>query len=267
MSALRARNDAIIRERKAEQEERDRRELQDRFDAAKTAMETGRTRTQDEAVQEAVPSAVSAEPAPKAEKPAPEAPRQEPPKAPERPQRPVDRPQQRTFDGRPSQRPGQDRPPLRTDRPVTGDRTRPATPYNRTTPPRPGQTTPAPQQGRSGMGAKPYPPRGEQGTQRPGTARPGSGFAAPRRPQPADIMPAPGKERVSNYDPNKKQYVRPNDPERNTGKNKRQVTRSAAPKVTLDDEFERGGKRKRKQVQAPAPKPEPVKIEKAVMTS
>ena len=98
-----------------------------------------------------------------------------------------------------------------------------------------------------------------------GAPRTGGGFA-PRRPVTPELTPSVEKERVSNYDPNKKQYVRQIDPERNTSKNKRQQTRSAAPAVVLDDEFERGGKRKRKVV-VEAVKPEPVKIDKAVMTA
>ena len=97
-----------------------------------------------------------------------------------------------------------------------------------------------------------------------GAPRPAGGFA-PRRPAAPELAPSVEKERVSNYDPNKKQYVRQIDPERNANKNKRQQTRSAAPTVGMDDEFVRG-KRKRKAV-IEAPKPEPVKIEKAVMTA
>ena len=97
-----------------------------------------------------------------------------------------------------------------------------------------------------------------------GAPRTGGGFA-PRRPAAPELAPSVEKERVSNYDPNKKQYVRQVDPERNANKNKRQQTRSAAPTVGMDDEVVRG-KRKRKAV-IEAPKPEPVKIEKAVMTA
>ena len=106
------------------------------------------------------------------------------------------------------------------------------------------------------------PPMGSAGA---GAPRPAGGFA-PRRPAAPDLTPSVEKERVSNYDPNKKQYVRQVDPERNAQKNKRQQTRSAAPSVQMDDEYVRGGKRKRK-VAAPVVKPEPVKIEKAVMTA
>ena len=93
--------------------------------------------------------------------------------------------------------------------------------------------------------------------QRTGGARGGFG----RRM--SDLTPSVEKERVSNYDPNKKQYVRQNDPERaaRTRRNNKGVNLSGG----LDDEFVRG-KRKKKQ-QASAPRPEPVKIEKAFMTA
>ena len=78
----------------------------------------------------------------------------------------------------------------------------------------------------------------------------------------SDLTPSVEKERVSNYDPNKKQYVRQNDPERaaRTRRNKGVNINGG-----LDDEIVRG-KRKKKQ-QASAPRPEPVKIEKAFMTA
>ena len=134
----------------------------------------------------------------------------------------------------------------------------PRGPYGRPANPQ-GQGGAAPMQNRA-PGARP--PMGGAGS---GAPRPAGGFA-PRRPAAPDLTPSVEKERVSNYDPNKKQYVRQVDPERNAQKNKRQQTRSAAPSVQMDDEYVRGGKRKRK-VAAPAPKPEPVKIEKAVMTA
>ena len=134
----------------------------------------------------------------------------------------------------------------------------PRGPYGRPANPQ-GQGGAAPMQNRA-PGARP--PMGGAGS---GAPRPAGGFE-PRRPAAPDLTPSVEKERVSNYDPNKKQYVRQVDPERNAQKNKRQQTRSAAPSVQMDDEYVRGGKRKRK-VAAPAPKPEPVKIEKAVMTA
>ncbi len=135
----------------------------------------------------------------------------------------------------------------------------PRGPYGRPANPQ-GQQGAAPM-GNRAPGARP--PMGGAGA---GAPRPqGGGFGA-RRPAAPDLTPAVEKERVSNYDPNKKQYVRQVDPERNQQKNKRQQPRSAAPSVQMDDEYVRGGKRKRK-VAAPVAKPEPVKIEKAVMTA
>ena len=132
-----------------------------------------------------------------------------------------------------------------------------------------------PQQGGAQAPRGPYGrPAGQAGApgaprpagQRPPMGGPRPGGFAPRRPAAPELTPSVEKERVSNYDPNKKQYVRQVDPEHNTAKNKRQQTRSAAPSVQMDDDFVRGGKRKRK-VAVQAPKPEPVKIEKAVMTA
>ena len=107
----------------------------------------------------------------------------------------------------------------------------------------------------SGQAGAPGAPRPAGQCPPMGGPRPG-GFA-PRRPAAPELTPSVEKERVSNYDPNKKQYVRQVDPEHNAAKNKRQQTRSAAPSVQMDDDFVRGGKRKRK-VAVQAPKPEPV---------
>ena len=132
-----------------------------------------------------------------------------------------------------------------------------------------------PQQGGAQAPRGPYGrPAGQAGApgaprpagQRPPMGGPRPGGFAPRRPAAPELTPSVEKERVSNYDPNKKQYVRQVDPEHNAAKNKRQQTRSAAPSVQMDDDFVRGGKRKRK-VAVQVPKPEPVKIEKAVMTA
>ncbi len=136
----------------------------------------------------------------------------------------------------------------------------PRGPYGRPANPQGGQQGGAPM-GNRAPGARPQTGGAGAGAPRPA----GGGFGA-RRPAAPDLTPSVEKERVSNYDPNKKQYVRQVDPERNTQKNKRQQTRSAAPSVQMDDEYVRGGKRKRK-VAAPVAKPEPVKIEKAVMTA
>ena len=69
-------------------------------------------------------------------------------------------------------------------------------------PPRPGSSVPRP-------AARPVPSRaaarfgGSAGGARGGFGR-----------RMSDLAPSVEKERVSNYDPNKKQYVRQNDPER-----------------------------------------------------
>ena len=136
----------------------------------------------------------------------------------------------------------------------------PRGPYGRPANPQGGQ------QGAQPMGNRAPGARPQTGGAGAGAPRPAGGGFGARRPAAPDLTPSVEKERVSNYDPNKKQYVRQVDPERNTQKNKRQQTRSAAPSVQMDDEYVRGGKRKRK-VAAPVAKPEPVKIEKAVMTA
>ena len=144
-------------------------------------------------------------------------------------------------------------------RPAAGQQPRPVNPQQG------GAQAPRGPYGRpAGQAGAPGAPR--PAGQRPPMGGPRPGGFAPRRPAAPELTPSVEKERVSNYDPNKKQYVRQVDPEHNAAKNKRQQTRSAAPSVQMDDDFVRGGKRKRK-VAVQAPKPEPVKIEKAVMTA
>ena len=130
-----------------------------------------------------------------------------------------------------------------------------------------------------GMGKDGDRPMGGKDSDRPqrpfgnrpqGGARPqGGGFG---RKLASELAPVAEKERVSNYDPNKKIYERQNDPERNANANKRSAGKNNAGRSVniknagYDDDFERGKKSKRKQ-QAAQPKPEPVKIEKAYMTA
>ena len=64
-----------------------------------------------------------------------------------------------------------------------------------------------------------------------------------------EMAPAMEKERVSNYDPNKKQYVRQVDPERNANKNSRRRDNVQMNMNGYDDEFVRG-KKKKKQVKS-----------------
>ncbi|MBR0463973.1 MAG: translation initiation factor IF-2 [Clostridia bacterium] len=128
------------------------------------------------------------------------------------------------------------------------------------------QVFPPAQPGQYGRPAQP----GQAGAfNRPGTGAPRPQGGAPRpgmgRRMGAELQPSVEKERVSNYDPNKKNYVRQNDPER-VVKNKKQQQNSRNMNYGMDDEFERGKRSKKKQ-QVAAPKPEPVKIEKAYMTA
>ncbi len=77
-----------------------------------------------------------------------------------------------------------------------------------------------------------------------------------------DLVPAVEKERVSNYDPNKKQYVRQNDPERTPSRNRKRNGMNN--NMGFDDEFIRGKKKKKV---AQKTFIEPIKIEKAYMTA
>ncbi len=150
----------------------------------------------------------------------------------------------------------------------------PRGPYGR--PAQPGQGT---QQPRGPYGRSAQPGQGAQQGNRPYGQRPQSqnqggrnfggasrgGFNA--RPKLSDLAPAVEKERVSNYDPNKKQYVRQNDPERAPSKSVRRRDNGVNMSINgYDDEFIRG-KRKKKQAPAQTKTFEPVRIEKAVMTA
>ena len=122
------------------------------------------------------------------------------------------------------------------------------------------------------QGSRPYGnrPQGQGGPQ--GGGQGGRSFGGGARPgygrnKMPDLAPAMEKERVSNYDPNKKQYVRQNDPERNANKNNNR-RRDTGVNMSIngyDDEFVRGKKKKKAAAQVKAF--EPVRIEKAVMTA
>ena len=122
-----------------------------------------------------------------------------------------------------------------------------------------------PQQGQGGFNRDRGPQQGggmNRGPQQGGAPRQGGGFG---RKLASELAPAVEKERVSNYDPNKKNYVRTNDPER-VAKNRKQLAKDNMNGGGYDDEFQRGKKSKKKQ-QQPQFHPEPVKIEKAYMTA
>ncbi|MBP3410504.1 MAG: translation initiation factor IF-2 [Clostridia bacterium] len=144
----------------------------------------------------------------------------------------------------------------------------PRGPYGR--PAQPGQAGGPQQGGNRPFGNRPQGQGGApgQGGNRSfggGNARSGGGFGRSKMP---DLVPPIEKERVSNYDPNKKQYVRQNDPERNANKNnnRRRDTGVAMSIHGYDDEFVRGKKMKKKGA-AQAKTFETVRIEKAVMTA
>ena len=145
-------------------------------------------------------------------------------------------------------------------------------------PPRQDGYQPRPQQG--GYQQRPqggnYPPRQDGYQPRPqqgGTGpRPGqSGGFAPRGPRPAGasapaVPAAGGKERVSNYDPNKSAYARTKEAEKKA-KNKKAMSREAAPSASNWDEDATGNRKLRRGLKQPVRRPEPVVIEKAVITT
>ena len=152
----------------------------------------------------------------------------------------------------PGQRPGQPGRPSQPGRPGQPGQ-RPAGGYGR--PAQPGQ---APQRPAGAQGR----PAGAGG-QRPATGVRG-GFGGRKGP---DLQPAMEKERVSNYDPNKKQYVRQNDPERSrAGGRTAQKQRGGASNLTsYDQDYVRNRKKQKKQ--QPKAYIEQVKIDHAYMTA
>ena len=154
-------------------------------------------------------------------------------------------------------------------------------------PPRPGQSGPRPQ-GQGGFAPRPqgqgnFAPRPGQGGPRPqgqGAPRPGQGGPRPggmgQRPQQGnraargpELAPVVEKERVSNYDPNKKQYIRQHDPERVAKSRKQLAKESANMNGGMDDEVVRGGKRARAGKKQPSAQQmmAPIHIDKAYMTA
>ena len=154
-------------------------------------------------------------------------------------------------------------------------------------PPRPGQGGPRPQ-GQGSFAPRPqgqgsFAPRPGQGGPRPqgqGAPRPGQGGPRPggmgQRPQQGnraargpELAPVVEKERVSNYDPNKKQYIRQHDPERVAKSRKQLAKESANMNGGMDDEVVRGGKRARAGKKQPSAQQmmAPIHIDKAYMTA
>ena len=124
-------------------------------------------------------------------------------------------------------------------------------------------------QGQPGQYGRPAGQAGQQGN-RPagGTNRPQGGnrpMGGGRNRGP-ELTPVVEKERVSNYDPNKKQYIRQHDPE-HVAKNRKQLQKESY-NSGYDDDTVRGGKKRPAKKQPSAQQMmAPIKIEKAFMTA
>jgi translation initiation factor IF-2 len=101
-------------------------------------------------------------------------------------------------------------------------------------------------------------PAGPQGAGRPLLAR---------TPAVPDIAPVAGKERVSNYDPNKKSYVNKRREAERTNKNRKHLVRQTMQVSGIEDEIVRGGRRARARKPSAQQMMAPIKIDKAVMNS
>ena len=115
--------------------------------------------------------------------------------------------------------------------------------------------------GKPGMGGNgPRPQQGgfNNGGARP--ARPGAGAMKPRTPE---LFPVEEKAPVSNYDPNKKNYIRQHDPE-HVARNRKQASKNSN-YSGYDDEVIRGGKRSRAKKPSAQQMMAPIKIETAYM--
>ena len=138
---------------------------------------------------------------------------------------------------------------------------------------------PANPQGQQGFGRPANPQGQQQGFGRPaGGQQQGNRPMGGGRPQGSnrpmgggrtrapELTPVVEKERVSNYDPNKKQYIRQHDPE-HVAKNRKQLVKESF--NGYDDETVRGGKRARASKKQPSAQQmmAPIKIEKAFMTA
>ena len=168
--------------------------------------------------------------------------------------------------GRPAQREGA------APRQAQGQQPRPGNPAARPGQGRPAQGAPRPMGAQGGN----FVPRNAQGGPRPfgqGGSRPAGGAGGrPMSGRPAggrgskgpELMPTVEKERVSNYDPNKRQRQRQHDPERQPVKNRKQLARDTG--YGMEDDVVRGRRKKGRQLSAQQ-KMAPIKIETAYMTA
>ena len=151
----------------------------------------------------------------------------------------------------------------------------PQGPYGRPANPQGPYGRPANPQGPYGRPANSQGPYGRPANPQGGAQRPAGGFGRPAggnrppmgggRSKPSvDLAPVMEKERVSNYDPNKKNYVRQHDPER-VAKNRKQLARDQF--NGYDDDVVRGGRRARVKKPSAQQLMAPIKIEKAYMTA
>ena len=220
------------------------------------------------------------------EKPAAPKPVQQPAAAaaPQSAQRPQQRPP--VQQGARPQQPGQ---PVNRPTNAQGPYGRPANPqgpYGRPANPQGPYGRPANPQGPYGRPANPQGPYGRPAGGAPqgggygnrpagGAPRPGGfgggaagGMGGNRgRSRGPELTPTVEKERVSNYDPNKKMYQRQHDPEQQRGNSRHKGGVRETGIMPGDDEMRRGGSRKKgKQVSAQQMMA-PIKIEKAYMTA
>ncbi len=146
----------------------------------------------------------------------------------------------------------------------------PQGPYGRPANPQGPYGRPANPQGAGPYGRPAGGPPGPGGMRPGGPGRPMGGapgrppMGGPGRAKPMEITPAAEKERVSNYDPNKKSYIRQHDPER-VARNRKQLARESF--SGYDDDVVRGGRRNRGKKLSAQQMMGPIRIEKAFMTA
>ena len=235
--------------------------------AAEAAPEPAKAEAvQKEPEQAAEKPAATAKPAAREAAPAQPAAR---PAAPPAPQRPYGRPAnpQGPY-GRPANPQGQG--PYGRPANPQGPYGRPANPQGQGPYGRPANLQgpygrPANPQGQGPFG-RPANPQGQRPFGRPAAPQ-GAGRPAPRAGAAApEIAPVAGKERVSNYDPNKKSYVNKRREAERTNRNRKHMDRQSTQGMLFDDVV-RGGRRARSRKPSAQMMMAPIKIEKAIMTT
>ena len=124
-----------------------------------------------------------------------------------------------------------------------------------------GRPAPGAQQGARPVGGAPRPGGFGAGQRPAGGGRPMGGG----RSRGPELAPTVEKERVSNYDPNKKNYQRQHDPEHVARNRKQEARANNYGSGGYDDEVIRGGKRARRKVSVQQTMA-PIKIETAYMS-